>query len=121
MAGPGSKVCTPGPVSFSLYRKPESAWPSFVADVYGEYIIELVVSDPWASSDPDTVTVSFNNVKPVADAGDNQAIIVGDMVNLDGSGSKLKCAHCCSDQLILLGKLPRPRARSPSPEISPCT
>jgi DNA-directed RNA polymerase subunit RPC12/RpoP len=27
--------------------------------------------------------------------------------------SRLKCPHCGSDQLILLGKLPRPRARSP--------
>jgi len=34
---------------------------------------------------------------------------------------KLKCPHCGSDQLILLGKLPRPRARSPSPQISACT
>ena len=37
------------------------------------------------------------------------------------TGSKLKCPHCGSDQLILLGRLPRPRARSPSPEISACT
>ena len=37
------------------------------------------------------------------------------------TGSKLKCPHCGSDQLILLGKLPRPRVRSPSPEIAACT
>ena len=36
------------------------------------------------------------------------------------TGKTLKCPHCGSDQLILLGKLPRPRARSPSPEISAC-
>jgi hypothetical protein len=58
-----------------------------VADLYGDYVIELVVSDPWDSSDPDMVTVSFDNVMPVADAGVNQAVIVGDTVNLDGSGS----------------------------------
>jgi DNA-directed RNA polymerase subunit RPC12/RpoP len=29
------------------------------------------------------------------------------------TGSKLKCPHCGSDQLILLEKLPRPRSRSP--------
>jgi hypothetical protein len=73
--------------SAAVLSNPTSAWPSFEADVYGDYIIELVVSDPWASSDPDTVTVSFDNIKPVADAGDNQAVIVGDTVNLDGSGS----------------------------------
>lgn len=73
--------------SAAVLSDPTSAWPSFVADVYGDYVIELVVSDPWADSDPDTVTVSFDNVKPVADAGDNQAVMVGDTVNLDGSGS----------------------------------
>jgi len=34
------------------------------------------------------------------------------------TGSKLKCPHCGSDQLILLKQLPRPRARSPSPGLS---
>jgi hypothetical protein len=61
--------------------------PSFVAYVYGDYIIELVVDDTWAESDPDTVTISFDNVKPVADAGVNQAVLVGDSVFLDGGGS----------------------------------
>ena len=28
--------------------------------------------------------------------------------------NKLKCPHCCSDQLVLLERLPRPRSRSPS-------
>jgi len=73
--------------SGALLSNPASAWPSFVADAYGDYVIELVVSDPRNPSDPDTVTVSFDNIKPVADAGDNQAVIVGDTVNLDGSGS----------------------------------
>jgi hypothetical protein len=44
-------------------------FPSFVADVYGSYVVQLVVSDNWASSAPDTVTVGFENLKPVADAG----------------------------------------------------
>jgi len=58
--------------------------PSFVADKNGEYVIELLVSDPWASSAPDLVIVSFDNVKPVADAGLNQSVIQGDTVHLDG-------------------------------------
>jgi hypothetical protein len=36
------------------------------------------------------------------------------------TGSKLKCPHCGSDQLILLEQLPRPLTRSPSFEISTC-
>jgi hypothetical protein len=46
-----------------------------------------VVSDAWDSSDPDTVTVSFENIKPVADAGNNQSVLRGATVSLDGSGS----------------------------------
>ena len=62
--------------------------PTFVADVYGEYVISLVVTDiAGTASEPDTVTISFYNVKPVADAGVNQAVSVGSIVTLDGSGS----------------------------------
>lgn len=66
---------------------PASPNPIFVADVRGDYVIELVVSDAWASSEADFVTVSFDNIAPVADAGVNQAVLVGDTVNLDGSAS----------------------------------
>jgi hypothetical protein len=63
------------------------ATPSFVPDVYGDYVIELIVSDTWSQSDPDEVVVSFANIKPVADAGNSQSVQVGDQVQLDGSGS----------------------------------
>jgi len=59
----------------------------FVANVYGEYVIELVVNDGWASSAPDSVTVSFNNLPPVADAGTSQSAQVGQTVTQDGTGS----------------------------------
>lgn len=61
--------------------------PSFIADVNGVYVIQLAVSDPWTSSDPDTVSISFSNVKPVANAGVNQSVSRGDTVCLDGSNS----------------------------------
>jgi len=64
-----------------------SPTPTFVADVHGDYVIELTVSDPWDPSSPDQVTVSFANVKPVAVAGGSQAVLVGETVVLDGSGS----------------------------------
>ena len=62
--------------------------PSFTADVYGDYIASLTVSDPFAAlSDPDSVLISFSNVPPVADAGPNQAVLVNDLIILDGSAS----------------------------------
>ena len=64
-----------------------SPTPTFVADVHGDYVIELTVSDPWDPSSPDQVTVSFANVKPMAVAGGSQAVLVGETVVLDGSGS----------------------------------
>jgi hypothetical protein len=61
--------------------------PSFVADAYGTYVIGLVVADPWTQSAGDTVTVSFENVRPVANAGTSNSAVVGQPVTLDGSGS----------------------------------
>ncbi|SPF47947.1 exported hypothetical protein [Syntrophobacter sp. SbD1] len=62
--------------------------PTFVADVDGTYIIQLVVTDSWgASSVPKSVTVSFNNIKPVAIAGASQTGVVGDPITLNGGGS----------------------------------
>jgi hypothetical protein len=66
---------------------PGSPTPSFIADVHGDYLVGLVVADPWSWSDPDFVTISFENVPPVADAGLSQSILVGHEVLLDGSGS----------------------------------
>jgi parallel beta-helix repeat protein len=82
---------------WSIIQKPEtsaaelsdqySVNPSFIADVHGDYVIELIVSDPWDSSAADSVNVSFNNVIPVAEPGEGQSVIVGDTVYLDGSES----------------------------------
>ena len=76
------------PFSGATLSNPNDAQPTFVADMLGTYIIELVVTDDLgASSAPDEVIVTSGNVKPVADAGGNQVTIVGDLVFLDGSGS----------------------------------
>jgi hypothetical protein len=58
-----------------------------VADVAGEYLVELVVSDPWAPSAADTVLVSFTNLPPVASAGPNHTTVVAEAVVFDGTGS----------------------------------
>jgi RHS repeat-associated protein/uncharacterized repeat protein (TIGR01451 family) len=63
--------------------------PSFVADLAGDYVVELIVNDGTADSAPDVVIVntSRGNTAPVAHAGLNQMAITGDVVQLDGSGS----------------------------------
>jgi hypothetical protein len=66
---------------------PASVMPSFVVDVPGTYVIELIVHDGAASSAPDSVTVSTTNSAPVANAGPDQTVAVTETVTLDGAGS----------------------------------
>ena len=73
--------------SNALLSDPSSPAPTFVADVKGDYVIDLVVSDHWGSSVPDTMEVSFFNLKPVAGASSGQSGLVGSAVLLNGSGS----------------------------------
>ena len=62
--------------------------PVFVTDVYGYYILQLVVTDSYgASSVVDEIKVSFKNILPVANAGLGQEVVVGDTVQLMGHGS----------------------------------
>ena len=61
--------------------------PVFNIDVPGTYIAQLIVNDTAVNSAPDTVNVSTTNSAPVADAGTDQALLVNEIVMLDGSGS----------------------------------
>ena len=61
--------------------------PSFVADVAGNYSVQLVVNDGTASSAPATVIISTVNSAPVANAGPNQTSRIGATVQLDGTSS----------------------------------
>ena len=61
--------------------------PSFVADEVGAYTIKLIVNDGMSDSMPSDVTVTSQNVPPVANAGQNQVIAKGATVQLNGSGS----------------------------------
>lgn len=78
----------PASSSASLLN-PTSARPTLTADVAGNYVASLVVSDGQASSSADAVTISASrgNDAPVAAAGRNQTISTGATANLDGSGS----------------------------------
>jgi RHS repeat-associated protein len=64
-----------------------SVRPSFFADKIGTYVIQLIVNDGTVDSTPATVTVTTENVVPVANAGPNQSVFVGNTVTLDGSHS----------------------------------
>jgi F0F1-type ATP synthase epsilon subunit len=62
--------------------------PTFVADLAGSYVAELVVSDGTFDSAPDRVTITVDSEAPTADAGPDQSgVSQGATVALDGSGS----------------------------------
>ncbi len=62
--------------------------PQFVADLPGEYVASLIVTDEdGQTSAPDTVVISSLNAAPVADAGADLGAFVGQPVMLDGSAS----------------------------------
>ena len=79
--------------SEAVITNPTAVKPKFVADADGRYVVQLTVNDGSSSdSDPDTVLITAValNVPPIADAGDNQNVVVGTFVSLDGSNSSDK-------------------------------
>lgn len=73
--------------SQAYLRDATTAHPSFVADLPGRYVVQLIVNDGTVDSKADTVQVDTYNSRPVADAGLDQQATVGDTVQLDGSHS----------------------------------
>jgi hypothetical protein len=61
--------------------------PTFVADKVGTYVAQLVVNDGIVNSAPATVSITTANTPPVANAGPNQTVNVGTLVQLNGAGS----------------------------------
>lgn len=63
--------------------------PTFVADVAGDYVFSLSVSDGELGSPTRNVSISasIENLAPVANAGAAQSIATGTVVTLDGSAS----------------------------------
>jgi len=62
--------------------------PCFTPDEVGDYMVQLIVNDGEYDSDSNTVTISVEgNSKPVADAGEDRNVNVGQEVCLDGGES----------------------------------
>ncbi len=74
--------------SAATLANPTTVHPSFTADKAGDYVAQLIVNDGKTVSDPDTVRISTENSKPVADAGPDQAAETGQTVILNGAGSR---------------------------------
>ena len=66
---------------------PTAARPSLVLDRPGTYVLELVVADGRTTSVADQVVVTTTNTRPVANAGRDQAVVLGARVTLDGGRS----------------------------------
>jgi hypothetical protein len=75
--------------SAATLSNPVAVQPSFVADTSGNYVVQLIVNDGQVNSPPDSVIVAAAaaNLAPVANAGPDQAVNVGQTVTLNGSGS----------------------------------
>lgn len=61
--------------------------PTLLPDAYGDYVIQLTVSDGVMPSAPDSVVVSTENTAPVANAGQSISVSTGSAIHLDGSNS----------------------------------
>ena len=83
---------------------PTNVQTSFSIDQPGTYVAQLIVNDGFASSAPDTVTISTLNNKPVAQAGADQSGELGQTVTLDGSGSSDVDGDSLTYQWSLLSK-----------------
>ncbi|MBI2876791.1 MAG: PASTA domain-containing protein, partial [Candidatus Tectomicrobia bacterium] len=72
-----------------VLTNPGSVTPTFVPDLPGTYIFDLVVSDGRlnSSSDDTQVIAVHPTVPPTANAGPDQSVVTGSLVALDGRGS----------------------------------
>ena len=90
--------------STATLSSPSSVNPTFVVDSPGTYVAQLIVNDGNQDSAPATVSVVTQNVKPVANAGLDQTVHVGDYVILDGSGSSDAAGNMLAYQWVFTSK-----------------
>ena len=97
--GSGSSDLSGNPITFAwsfvslptgssaVLSNPTSITPSFKADRVGSYMVQLIVNDGILPSAPATVTITTNDVAPVANAGPNQTVLINTAVILNGTNS----------------------------------
>lgn len=75
--------------SSAILANAETMTPSFVVDVAGTYLVQLIVTDEHGlTGEPDSVTISSANLAPTAAATvDYSLVVIGETVRFDGSGS----------------------------------
>jgi RHS repeat-associated protein len=73
--------------STAVLSNPTIVNPTFVTDLPGNFVLQLIVNDGHNSSSPSQVTITDSYVPPTANAGPNQTVEVNTTVQLDGSHS----------------------------------
>lgn len=73
--------------SAAALSAPNVVGPTFVPDLAGVYVAQLIVNDGQANSPPVTVTITAADNTPIANAGPIQSAARGTLVTLDGSAS----------------------------------
>jgi PKD domain len=78
-------------LSVATLSSAATARPTFVADVAGAYVVQLIVSNGALNSAPATVTISTMCSQPVANPGPSRTVAAGTSITFDGSGSGDAC------------------------------
>jgi RHS repeat-associated protein len=113
--------------SHATLSNPNAVMPTFVADVLGTYVAQLIVNDGFLNSTPATVTITSGDVAPVANPGPAQTANIGTIVNLTGSASTDSDNQPLTYQWSLLSKpagsmatLSQPTSETPNftPDLS---
>lgn len=73
--------------STAKLSNPTSQNPTFVADLPGNYVAQLIVSNGFLNSPPATVAITTSSSQPVAVPGPNQNVALNAVVALDGTKS----------------------------------